>query len=209
MSIKKKFVFASVLFFSLAFPKSSFVRASEMKMEMDTASVKTKLKNEYKDTKDKLIKEVDEYIASTSKSSRMTGKAIVSKSISEEFDITLLLAQCHIEGHFATMGRPKRTNSAFSVGCFDNGKSAFRYKHPDDSIEPYIKLVKYNYMNGRSVEQLLSSGFRNKNGAKYASAQDYVPRIRKCMSNIKKSTEIHSLYQTLLSLKGKIEQSES
>ena len=64
------------------------------------------------------------------------------------------------------MGRPKRTNSAFSVGCFDNGKSAFRYKHPDDSIEPYIKLVKYNYMNGRSVEQLLSSGFRNKNGAK-------------------------------------------
>ena len=74
MSIKKKFVFASVLFFSLAFPKSSFVRASEMKMEMDTASVKVKLKNEYKDTKDKLIKEVDEYIASTSKSSRMTGK---------------------------------------------------------------------------------------------------------------------------------------
>nr|DAQ92617.1 MAG TPA: Putative endo-beta-N-acetylglucosaminidase [Caudoviricetes sp.] len=209
MLIKKKFALVALFLSLVGNPYSNTARAHKATNLLSSCSNAEKLKSKYDSTKQRLIEEVDNYIASTSKSSRMTGQAIVTSSIEEEFDITLLLAQCHIEGHFATVGRPKRTNSAFSVGCWDNGKNMYKYKHPDESIEPYIKLIKYTYMKGRNVDQLLNSGFRTKGGARYASASDYVPKIRKCMANIKNSTEIDTLYATLLSLKSRIEELEA
>ena len=96
-----------------------------------------------------------------------------------EYDLPLLLAQLQIESHFGTTPRAQRTNSMFSVGAYDNGTDAVKYKDQDSSIVPYIELIKKNYLqdDAKDVEQLLQN-FVDKNGNRYASNPNYENHIR-------------------------------
>ena len=97
----------------------------------------------------------------------------------EYYDIPLLLAQLQIESHFGTTDRARRTNSMFSVGAYDNGVDAVKYKDQNSSIVPYIQLINKNYLlNGKKdVDQLLTN-FVNGSGNRYASNTDYEKHLR-------------------------------
>ena len=155
-----------------------------------------------KEVYNELVSLVDKYIASKSKGAkRMSGSVFVSMCAKYKLDISLALAQCQIEGNFATMGRPRTTNSAFSVGLFDTGETKFVYTHPDESVEPYCRLMQKNYLQygKKSAEELLRGGFVNASGQRYASARNYESNVSQTRNNIISQSKIMSLYNKLVS----------
>lgn len=150
-----------------------------------------------------LVKEVGAYIEANSNNSKVNPKVIVDNVIRHNFDIFLLMAQAQLEGHFATVGRPKTTGSIFGVGLYDNGVNARTFKDPNHSIEPYILLVKKKYLGKhRTVDQLLANGYKTLGGLKYASAPNYAERVKALRKKIKRETNIEPLlseYKTLIS----------
>ena len=131
----------------------------------------------------------------------MSGSVFVSMCAKYKLDISLALAQCQIEGNFATMGRPRTTNSAFSVGLFDTGETKFVYTHPDESVEPYCRLMQKNYLQygKKSAEELLRGGFVNASGQRYASARNYESNVSQTRNNIISQSKIMTLYNKLVS----------
>ena len=77
-----------------------------------------------------------------------------------------------------------KTNSVWNVGAFD-GYSAdkqirkgYGFKHPDYSIEPYLKLLTTRYLiEGKTEEELLDN-FVDINGNRYASCEEYESKLR-------------------------------
>lgn len=151
---------------------------------------------------EELVSLVDKYIASRSKGGkRMSGSVFVSVCAKYKVDISLALAQCQVEGSFATLGRPRTTNSAFSVGLFDTGENRYTYSHPDESIEPYCKLMQKSYLQygKRSAEDLLRGGFVNASGQRYATAQNYEEMVSRTRNGIISQSKIMTLYNKVLS----------
>ena len=103
------------------------------------------------------------------------------------FDLPLLLAQAHLESCFGVTVRARKTNSVWSVGSEDGGKNRYTYKTQDESIMPYIKLMKDNYLDGKSVDDILKPGkFVNKNGHRYARDPYYEVKVRSLRNKILK-----------------------
>lgn len=109
------------------------------------------------------------------KSTKLNPESIVKMSNKYNFDLPLLIAVAHYESCFGATPRARRTNSVYSVGAYDSGKNVVSYRHPDDSIEGYIKLINNDYLiNGKTLNDLLKpGGFVNKNGDRYASKKNY------------------------------------
>ena len=153
-----------------------------------------------------LVATVDSYIKEIAPKSKLKGSVIVDLSLKHNFDITLLLAQAHLEGQFATVGRLARTNSAFGVGAYDNGHNAYTYKDPNESIEPYILLVKSRYLDYTdndidktilAVDRLLNRNYRSRSGALYAQNDIYGQRLKSIVNNINKQYDVRSLQKDL------------
>jgi hypothetical protein len=156
----------------------------------------------YDSIKLKLIDEVDDYIHHVASSSALNGFVIVEKCIEYDIDICFVLAQGEIESHFGTMGLARKTNSVFNVFAFDghdydkinaNGK----YAHPNDCVEPYLNLLKRDYLvNGKTEYDMLIE-FTNKDGKRYATNEQYETNLLNKMTKIKNVTTIDSTYQEL------------
>ena len=108
-----------------------------------------------------LVNEVDTYIQRIALSSKLEGKVIVDMCLKYNIDIIFVLAQGQAESHFGTTGTARKTNSVFNVGAY-NGHSAskqisngFGFKHPNDSVEPYILLLINNYLVNKTTNDLL------------------------------------------------------
>ena len=95
------------------------------------------------------------------------------------FDLPLLLAQAHQESCFGMTNRARNTNSVWSVGSWDNGKNLCTYSDQNNSILPYINLMKRDYLNNKTIDELLKPGnFVNMNGHRYASDSKYENKIK-------------------------------
>ena len=131
----------------------------------------------------------------------MSAEYIVDACLDSEFDITLLMAQGHLETHFATCG----SNNCFGIG---NKK---RYKHPNESVDDYLDLMKRKYIIKRTTEQLLASNVRmeNSKSSYYSSQSSYGAKVKKIRDDIKKNTNIHELFYDLLEVNSLIGFSES
>ena len=118
---------------------------------------------------------------------KLDARALVTASEKYNFDLALLMAAAHCESCFGATPRAQRTNSVYSVGCYDNGKNKVTYDNPNDSILGYIKLLNNDYLvNGKTINDLLRKGcFVNKNGDRYASDPNYEAKILKVMNRIK------------------------
>lgn len=127
---------------------------------------------------------------------KMSSEVILNMCIKHNFDITLLLAQAKVESCFGTKGRSLRTKSVFGVGAYDNGVNRYYYKHVNDSIEPYILLVKRDYLINKSVDELLDN-YVNYRNERYASNIKYEKIVTKVRNRILLNTNIYNL-QTLL-----------
>ena len=150
-----------------------------------------------------LVSEVDDYIDEISPSSKLDGKIVVDMCLKYNVDIIFVLAQGQIESHFGTTGTARKTNSVFNVGAFDGRSSAtqikkgFGFEHPNESVEPYLKLLCNNYLvNGINVNNLMYN-YVNKYGQRYASHIGYEKMIRSVYNKINKTTNI-KYYQSLL-----------
>lgn len=152
----------------------------------------------YNEYKSELVRVIKNYIDSVAPTSNLNGYAIVENCEKYDLDIKFVLAQGQIESHFGTTGMSVKTNSVFNVGAYDklsvenvNGK--FKYKHPDYSIEPYMKLLYRDYISGSKTELDLMAKYVNKSGKRYASNANYERDILNLYQKIDKMTNISEL----------------
>ena len=116
----------------------------------------------------------------------LSPEAMVLAADENDFDLPFLLAQAHLESCFGLTPRARKTNSVFSVGCYDNGKNVCKYSTQDDSIVPYINLIKNDYLvDGKTIENLLQKGkFVNAINKRYASDPYYEGKVKDIRNRI-------------------------
>ena len=146
-----------------------------------------------------LVDEVDNYIKKIAPSSCLNALTLVDACSKYDIDILFVLAQGHIESHYGTRGIAAKTNSVFNVHSFD-GLSANQilesgkgYRHPDFSIEPYLKLLKNHYLVNGKTERDLFNEFVDSDGCRYASAENYEQQMLEAYTKIQTNTKIDSL----------------
>lgn len=156
--------------------------------------------------RDSLVSEVDKYITSSSPRSNLSAEVLVDLCLQYDFDITFALAQGQIESGLGVYGASRRTSSVWNVGHYDNMstqdviRSGRGYAHPDESIEPYIVLVKNKYLgNRRTVDDLLRN-YTSLSGHRYASDGTYEVKLRATYNQIKQSTNIYKLFYQIQDL---------
>lgn len=151
--------------------------------------------------REQLINDVRCYIKTTSPDSKLSADKLVDICLKYDFDIVFALSQGILESHLGTKGTAVKTNSVWNVGTYDNGKILYYYNHPDDAIEPYVKLISEQYlMYDKNFTDLLNDhGYKNNNGQRYASTKTYENKLRKIIIKINSETSI-TLYQSILKL---------
>lgn len=162
-----------------------------------------KVKQHSDSLKAELVRQTNEYISSNFPKSKLTGEALVTVCLKHDFDICFALAQAEIESGFGTAGKAKRTNSPWNVGAWDGrsvqsmNKLGYGYSHPDQSIEPYIELVKTKYLGTkRSIDDLMNH-YVSLSGHRYASAPNYERTLKKTYKNICMKTTLRDLQTAL------------
>jgi len=153
------------------------------------------LELDYYGAKDTLVDAIDSYIKEIAPSSVMNGLAFVNKCDEYNMDLFFVIAQAQVESSFATTGLGQKMNSAFNVKAYDGkgSKHMDKHSHPDESIEPYIKLLKNDYLydvttGETKTEMDLMNNYVNFEGKRYASNPEYE---RMMLSTYKK---LKSLY---------------
>lgn len=118
---------------------------------------------------------------------KLTPEAIVDICEENNFSIPFTMAIANLESCFGQTPRSKRTNSVFSVGSYDNGKNICTYSTPDESIAPFINLIKKDYLQDgeKTLDDLLvTNQFVNMNGHRYAKNPQYEGQIKSIMNRI-------------------------
>lgn len=169
-----------------------------------------RLESKFDASREALAIEVDKYIKTVAPTSVVDALNLIDLCAEYNVDLRLALAQGHLESHFATKGTAARTHSIFNVGAFDGHsaekqkKNGYGYKHPDYSVEPYLKLLTTDYLvNGKTELDLLNK-FVNKNGKRYASSNTYESMLKDRwdkideIANITQVYEIYKMYKLML-----------
>lgn len=162
-----------------------------------TLSIKDSIRTE-------LIQEVDKYISKLFPNSRLTAQTLVTTCEVHNFDIVFAMAQGQIESGFGTAGKAKHTNSVWNVGQHDGrsittmNKLGLNFTHPDRSIEPYIVLVKTNYLGDKRTYNDLMNRYVNLSGHRYASNPRYETSLRQTYNRIVRTTRIQELFNQLI-----------
>jgi len=159
-------------------------------------ALETELK--YWDTKNKIINEISEFIKNGSDNSDLSPIILLNLCDKYDIDVRLALAQGKVESHFGTKGLARRTNSVWNMGAYDGYKideilGIYKYPHPNKSIEPYLKSIKYNYLGGTKIEYDLLNDFVNRSGHRYASYPNYENELKIVWEEINTTTELDSL----------------
>lgn len=144
---------------------------------------------DYWEAKAQLVRSVQEYIDKNSSYSALSPLVLVDMCEKYDVDVRFVLAQAHIESHFGTKGLAARTNSVWNVGAYDGLDESqiskrFKYAHPDDSIEPYLKLLKEKYLVDGKTEMDLLKNFVSSDGKRYATYQNYEKEIQNKLKNM-------------------------
>lgn len=156
-----------------------------------------------------LINEVKVYMHRIAPDSKLDPEFLVLKCLEYNMDITFVVAQGILESHLGTRGMATQTNSVWNVGTYDNGEIKYRYSNVNESIEPYLKLLKDKYLinitaKGDTIYKdlnhlLQDSGYKNLKGERYATASSYENSLRKIMIQINMDSNIQ-MYQQVITL---------
>ena len=161
------------------------------------------LELDYYKSKDVLVDVVDSYIKEVAPSSIMNGIAFVNKCDEYNMNLFFVIAQAQVESAFATKGLGQKMNSAFNVKAYDGKGSKYmdKYHHPDESIEPYIVLIKNDYMGDSKTEMDLMDNYVNFEGKRYATNPDYeammLSTYKKLIDRYDKVYDEYLKYKTL------------
>lgn len=155
-------------------------------------------------SKQLLINEVNSYIKTIAPTSKLTGECIVDKCLYYNIDIVFVLAQGQIESHYGTTGTAKNTNSVFNIGAYDGHsaskqcRNGFGFNHPDDSVEPYLKVLINDYLVNGKTEHDLMNNYVNYLNMRYASNKNYERMLKSVYNKIKKVTNIYDLQYNIV-----------
>lgn len=168
-------------------------------MHLDKKDEKTNivyLDNElhYWETKAKIIKEITLFMNNKVPIHNISPILIVKYSDKYDVDIRMFLTQGLLESHYGTKGLARKTHSVCNVGAWDDGTITHRYDHPNESIEPYFKLIKEQYLVDKTEEGLLKN-FVNIEGNRYASYPYYERELTEYWNNINNITKLDSLIE--------------
>lgn len=157
----------------------------------------------YWDYKCALVNEVQKYIEQIAPSSNLRGYAIVEECEKYDVDICFVLAQGEVESAFGTKGIASKLNCVFNVGIYDTKtteqiEDKYRFEYPNESIEPYLKLLTTKYLVNK-LEHDLMRKFVDINGNRYASDKDYEIKISSKYKFICENTKIHEYYDMMKS----------
>jgi flagellum-specific peptidoglycan hydrolase FlgJ len=158
---------------------------------------------------ERLIKEVDIYIKSIAPTTKLKAEVIVDQCERYNIDIIFVIAQGILESHLGTKGMAITTNSVWNVGTYDDGKIHYSYKDPNESLEPYLKLIKKVYLvrvsqSGDTIHRGLQNliqdrGFVNIEGKRYATSTSYENMLRNMIIKVSMESSIN-LYQGIANL---------
>lgn len=161
-----------------------------------------RLESKFDASREALAVEVDKYIKTVAPTSVVDALNLIDLCAEYNVDLRLALVQGHLESHFATKGTAARTYSIFNVGAFDGHsankqiKNGYGYKHPDYSVEPYLKLLTTDYLVDGKTELDLLNKFVNKNGKRYASSTTYESMLKDRWDKIDEIANITQTYET-------------
>lgn len=136
----------------------------------------------YFGARDRLVTTIDNYIQENSKGSCLNGITILEACEEYSIDIAFVLAQGQLESHFGTTGMAARTNSVFNVFAYDNKSIGWMiehgktFKHPDESVRPYIKLLRRRYLVDKTEHDLMHN-YVDIDGKRYASSKAYEQKL--------------------------------
>lgn len=153
----------------------------------------------YQGVKSDLVDATQNYIDSIAPNSNLRALILVEKCEEYKIPITFVLAQGELESKFGTTGLAYRTNSIWNVGAYDNydiKNIKIKYENPNDSVEPYLNLLNSNYLNGKTIEDLLDS-FTDINGNRYATDKYYESKLKTIHNYILTNHNIDSLQARL------------
>lgn len=165
---------------------------------------------EFYEARTQLAIEVNNYIKAVAPTSKLNALNLIDLCSSYNVDLRLALVQGHVESHFGTKGTAAKTNSVFNVGAYDGHsanrqkRNGFGFEHPDDSVEPYLKLLTSSYLvNGRTENDLLYK-FVNVHGMRYASSTNYESALRTRWVRIDRYANINQAYINYKQCRSKI-----
>lgn len=151
--------------------------------------------------KSNLILEVETYMNSVSPGYELDPSRLVDYCLMYDMDISFVLAQGILESHLGTKGKAFFTKSVWNVGAYDDGTIKHSYSDANESIEPYLRLIKQKYLgDNREIKDLIkNNGFKTLKGHRYASAKNYEENLRYYIIHVNLNTSIN-MYQQLLKL---------
>ena len=122
----------------------------------------------------------------TMESTGLDPEQLVKTCQDNDFSLPFTMAVAHLESCFGANDRAQRTNSVFSVGSYDNGKNVCTYSDPNQSIQPFINLIKSDYISDKKdLDALLNPGnFVNGSGNRYAKRGNYESQVKSIINKI-------------------------
>lgn len=159
--------------------------------------------------KSEVINEVDNFMQKKVPNNAISAIILLNECDEYGIDIRLPLCQGFLESHYSTKGVSAKTNSMCNVGAFDGYLydrilNIHKYRHPNQSIEPYVKLIKKNYLGTSKTELDLLDNFINLSGARYASYDKYESELKIIWEEINTTTKLDSLLVVYNSLKTRL-----
>lgn len=151
-----------------------------------------------------LAVEVSNYIYSVAPTAEIDPFRFIDLCSEYEIDLIFAMAQGQLESHYATRGTATRTKSVFNVGAYDGHSSdrqkrnGFGYDDPNDSIEPYLQLIKNDYLVNNKTVQDLMSNYVNYLGMRYASNKKYESQMRSIYRRISSNASLVIAYENFL-----------
>lgn len=153
--------------------------------------------------RNELVQATNDYISQRFPKSKLTGEALVMACEKHDFDLCFALAQAEIESGLGTAGKAKRTNSPWNVHAWDSrsaqqmNKMGYGYSHPDQSIEPYIELVKSKYLGTKRTIHDLMKNYVALSGHRYAADPNYERSLKSTYRRICMKTTLKDLQEAL------------
>jgi flagellum-specific peptidoglycan hydrolase FlgJ len=174
-------------------------------------AIKAQRMEEYEIARNQLAIEVDNYITSVAPKANIDPYLMIDLCWEYGVDIRFVLAQGQIESHFATKGTAARTLSVFNVGAYDGHsasrqrRNGFGFSDPNESIEPYLRLITTEYMVNGKTESDLMKNYVNGLGMRYASNPRYESMLRSVYKRISNRPAFNIAYENYLESQSNLE----